>query len=278
MEPHVPVVRFQHRRPLLQPIEEHEIPPLHALPRLHIVHHCATPLAGITVSCKSNTAHSHSAILHICIEKRDHYSLASYSVQPVQPTRTSTQSTVLGINTQWTERAIEFAPQELDNWTLTKELKRMVLPGLLGQGQEPTDCRLLAFPVHRVGHWVLAVLNVQTKQFTHLDSWQRSGTVEAARKELNALQNIFNHLAGNARIPWLPHVCAPAVAQQYELEDQGRALEHRRPAGDCGLFLIAWAFATVDGNLHTVDQRSMRSVRQRIALRLLARRQEDPSD
>jgi Ulp1 family protease len=187
----------------------------------------------------------------------------------------STQSTVLGINTAWTERAIEFSPDELDRWNVTQELKRAVLPSLLGQTQQPTECRYLAFPVHREAHWVLAILDLQLKQFTHMDSWQRGGTIEAARKELDALQNLFDHLAGDARITWQPHVCVPALAQQYDVADT-RPLELRDPAGDCGVFLIAWAFAMTGTNLIAVDQRNMGSIRARLALRLLARRASEP--
>jgi len=147
------------------------------------------------------------------------------------------------------------------------------LPALLDQPHAHDACKYLAIPIHRPGHWVLAVLDVQKKQFWHLDSYQRGASENEARKELNTLQAFFNHHAGQARVPWQKHMLLPTTcSQQYALTDQ-RPLEEREPGGDCGVFVIANAFALAEDHLQAVRQADMRTIRARIALRLIAHRE-----
>jgi len=185
----------------------------------------------------------------------------------------SAQSVVLALPTYWAEKLLNAPFDDIAGWRATTESIAEALPALLDQPHSHDACKYLAIPIHRPGHWVLAVLDVQKKQFWHLDSYQRGASENEARKELNTLQAFFNHHAGQARVPWQKHMLLPTTcSQQYALTDQ-RPLEEREPGGDCGVFVIANAFALAEDHLQAVRQADMRTIRARIALRLIAHRE-----
>ena len=132
-------------------------------------------------------------------------------------------------------------------------------------------CTHLVVPIHRHGHWVAAVLDIKAKRWTHLDSWQRGGTEAKANMELDHLQAFVNHEAHGTSIPWAAHELRPEIGQQYATGSAHLPMSVRDPGGDCGVFVIANAFA-IACDSRSVESKQMVDIRHQLALRLLARR------
>jgi hypothetical protein len=114
----------------------------------------------------------------------------------------------------------------------------------------------LLFPLNRqhpCKHWVLAALDLRTKQFTLLDSLARQDKrAILAKAEVARLQEYLDHLAVREHdkpIDWADSLFpAEQPPQQYDLHDPRKKL-----AGiDCGLFCLFYAVAlSYGGNLHS---------------------------
>ena len=125
----------------------------------------------------------------------------------------------------------------------------------------------LLFPLNRqhpCKHWVLAALDLRTKQFTLLDSLARQdkrailGKAEVAR-----LKEYLDHLAVREHdkpIEWQePLFPGEKSPQQYALHDKSKKLS----GIDCGLFCLFYAVALSYGGGLTFSQEDMPVLRQR---------------
>jgi hypothetical protein len=182
------------------------------------------------------------------------------------------QSKVLALPTEWSEKLLtcQADPEAFGNlskWRASKLAMSKVLPETEGD----QACTHLVVPIHRPGHWVAAVLDIQAKRWTHLDSWQRGGTEAQAKMELDHLQAFVNHEAHGGSIPWAAHELLPSLGQQYETDDAHLPMSRRGPGGDCGVFMVANAFAIACGK-ESVEGKQMVDIRCQLAHRLLARR------
>jgi len=126
----------------------------------------------------------------------------------------------------------------------------------------------LLFPLNRqepCKHWVLAALDLRTKQFTLLDSYARNdkGAI-LGRAEIETLQEYLDHApvwtrARQANRLDRQPVSADQPPQQYDLHDPRKKL-----AGiDCGLFCLFCAVALSYGGGLTFSQEDMLVLRQR---------------
>jgi hypothetical protein len=150
-----------------------------------------------------------------------------------------------------------FARLRLENWNETKAALQAV----------GAHSGKLLVPICRDGnHYVLAVLDVATMQWTHYDSYCRGDPDrEAATGELENLRNFFG-----PTLSWRPDILSSAeVGQQYNEEDAHRPMECRRSGVDCGLFVILRAYAIANGE-GTVEQDKMRAFRFRLMERIIA--------
>jgi hypothetical protein len=125
----------------------------------------------------------------------------------------------------------------------------------------------LLFPLNRqhpCKHWVLAALDLRTKQFTLLDSLARQDKrAILAKAEVARLQEYLDHLAVREHdkpIDWADSLFpAEQPPQQYDLHDPRKKL-----AGiDCGLFCLFYAVALSYGGELTFSQEDMPVLRQR---------------
>jgi Ulp1 family protease len=107
-------------------------------------------------------------------------------------------------------------------------------------------------------HWVLAILDLRNKQFTHLNSLNDGVPDSAlAKMELDNLKTHLSLAAGdNKSIPWAPDLF-PDIPQQ-------------RGGVDCGVFTLAWSTCVGLGvNPAEVKQEHMSNLRERFLLRIL---------
>ena len=129
------------------------------------------------------------------------------------------------------------------------------------------EAAYLLLPLNRqepFKHWVLAVLDLCTKQFTLLDSLARKdkcvilGKAEVARR-----QEYLDHLAVREHdkpIEWqAPLFPGGEAPQQHALHDESKKLS----GIDCGLFCLFYAVALSYGVQLTFSQEDMPVLRQR---------------
>jgi hypothetical protein len=187
----------------------------------------------------------------------------------------STHSSVLAVHPYW-YAGLSGSMESILRWKETKEVLRTALARLTENTQGSSTCRYLAVAVHRPFHYALAVLDIDNKQWTLHDSLSRVDVNRAiAKGELNTLKGFFNTEARRtgAAIPWADDILPSAeLAQQYDEADAHLPLHTRRAGVDCGIFVVAWTHALAN-NVSTINQDQMRTLRMRLALRLLARRQ-----
>lgn len=185
----------------------------------------------------------------------------------------SAQSTVLALPTHWSEKLFtcqqdDQAWSDLEQWQASVDIQE-----LLRQARsDSSKVSYLYMPIHRTGHWVAVLLDLRRMQWCHLDSWRRGGSDDETMRELNHLKAFVNHLAGPIDLPLGLEDYLPPVDQQYLSNESAKPLDQRSPGGDCGVFVVAWAFALTNNTLVGVDQQDMPTIRGRLAHRLLARR------
>ena len=113
-------------------------------------------------------------------------------------------------------------------------------------------------------HWMLAVLDLRTKQFTLLDSLARKDKgVILGKAEVARLEEYLDHLAEREHdkpIEWQkPLFPGEKPPQQYDLHDKRKKLS----GIDCGLFCLFYAVALSYGGELTFSQEDMPVLRQR---------------
>jgi Ulp1 family protease len=142
-------------------------------------------------------------------------------------------------------------------WLSNREVVEFALAPLTGQLAPENPVTHILFTIHRELHWVLAVLDLKQRQFTHLDSMNGGEPAnDGAKSELNALKTHLNIAAGDSIIPWAPDLF-PDVPQQVG-------------GVDCGVFTLAWSTCIGLGvDPAEVRQEHMGNLRQRFLLRIL---------
>ena len=151
-----------------------------------------------------------------------------------------------------------------------KYLQEIMLPRLTGcESQFSAPANLpaqLLVPIHRrdTSHFILAVLNIDQKQWTHLDSFH-SGNQSSdlrAQSELDKLKAWFAHHAKGRGISWSSDILTRNTPAQQTLGSV-----------DCGVFVIAWAYALANGldvvHQHPFCASQMSTIRLRLAQRIL---------
>jgi Ulp1 family protease len=168
---------------------------------------------------------------------------------------------VLSVRCDYTLRLLQGEHKHVKKWLSNREVIESALP-LLTDKPPATPVTHILFTIHRELHWVLAILDLKKKQFTHLDS-MNGGQPEndQAKEELHTLKTHLN-LAGDASIPWAPD-SFPDVPQQVG-------------GVDCGIFTLAWSTCIGLGvDPAEVKQEHMSNLRQRFLLRLLLPAEDD---
>jgi hypothetical protein len=163
---------------------------------------------------------------------------------------------VLSVKCDYTLRLLQGEHKHVNRWLSNKEVIDSALPLLTDQAPTTPVTHIL-FTIHRDLHWVLAVLDLKNKQFTHLNSLN-SGEPDddEAKDELDLLKTHLNLAAGDTSIPWAPDQF-PDVPQQVG-------------GVDCGVFTLAWSTCVGLGvDPAEVKQDHMPNLRQRFLLRLL---------
>ena len=119
---------------------------------------------------------------------------------------------------------------------------------------------------HPCKHWVLAALDLRTKQFTLLDSYSRNdkGAI-LGKAEIETLMEYLDPLSEREHdkpIDWQePLFPGEESPQQYDLHDTSK----KRSGIDCGLFCLFYAVALSYGGGLTFSQTDMPVLRERAA-------------
>jgi len=158
----------------------------------------------------------------------------------------------------------------LRKWSQSKAMLPFVQRLQSTQDEPPlgAEADYLLFPLNRqqpCKHWVLAALDLRTKQFTLLDSYARKDDgATLAKAENQTLQEYLDHLSEREHdkpIDWAGSLFpAEQPPQQYDLHDK-----KKRSGIDCGLICLFYAVALSYGGKLTISQKGCQcSVARRI--------------
>jgi hypothetical protein len=165
---------------------------------------------------------------------------------------------VLSVRCDYTRRVVQGEHAHVRKWLSNQEVLESALPRLTDQPAPTSPITHIVYTIHRQMHWVLAILDLRNKQFTHLNSLNDGVPDSAlAKMELDNLKTHLSLAAGdNKSIPWAPDLF-PDIPQQ-------------RGGVDCGVFMLAWSTCVGLGvNPAEVKQEHMSNLRERFLLRIL---------
>jgi hypothetical protein len=165
---------------------------------------------------------------------------------------------LLCVKTDYTSKLLEGEHRHVRKWLSNREVLEAALPRLTDQPAPTSPVTHILFTIHQPSHWVLAILDLTRKQFTHLNSLNDGEPDSAgAKSELDALKtHISQSTEDGAVIPWAPDLF-PDIPQQ-------------RGGIDCGVFTQAWSACIGLGvDPAEVRQEHMSNLRERFLLRIL---------